>query len=224
LAPCAARYTVDIQLMVKRTFPLLILFSLLSAPLFAQTQSPARPTAPAATQPAYGEKLHIPGIPNGGKITAVLYRGAQPREQGLSELKKLGITTIIDLRGEDAEKIRWERRTAESLGMRFVNIPVSGWSPPTDEQVVQFLSLVRSDPAQKIFVHCRFGDDRTGVFVAAYRMTFEKWTADQAMKEMYFFGFNGFWHPAMKSFVRDFPARLNSEPTLASLFKTSPQP
>jgi len=55
-------------------------------------------------------------------------------------------------------------------------------------------------------------------------MTFEKWPADQAMKEMYFFGFNGFWHPAMKSFVRDFPARLNSSPALAPLRTQSSQP
>jgi protein tyrosine phosphatase (PTP) superfamily phosphohydrolase (DUF442 family) len=212
--------------MTKRTFPLLILLFFLSAPLFAQTQIPAatQPSAPATTQPAYGEKLHIAGIHNAGKINEFLYRGAQPREPGLSELKKLGITTIVDLRGENPEKIRWERKQAESLGMRFVNIPVSGWSPPTDEQVVQFLSLFRSDSPHKVFVHCRFGDDRTGVFVAAYRMAFEKWTADQAMKEMYFFGFNGFWHPAMKSFVRGFPARLSSDPALASLVKPSTQP
>ena len=212
--------------MMKRTLLPLIIVSFLSAPLFAQTETPAlaQASSPATTQPAYGEKLHIAGIRNVGKISAALYRGAQPSEQGLSELKKLGITTIVDLRGEDAEKIRWERRTAESLGMRFVNIPVSGWSPPTNEQVVQFLSLLRGDPTQRIFAHCRFGDDRTGVFVATYRMAFEKWTADQAMKEMYFFGFNGFWHPAMKSFVRNFPARLNSEPALASLVKPSAQP
>ncbi len=146
-----------------------------------------------------------------------MYRGAQPREVGLSELKLLGITTIVDLRGEDPEKIAWERKHAESLGMRFINIPVSGWAPPTDEQVVQFLSLFRDNPGQKIFLHCRFGDDRTGVFTAVYRMAIDKWPADQAMKEMYFFGFNGFWHPSMKSFVRDFPSRLHSAPALAPL-------
>lgn len=212
--------------MMKRTWPLLILFSFHSARLFSQVQAPAPapPAAAAVMQPAYGAKLHIAGVHNGGKITEVLYRGAQPHEQGLPELKKLGITTIVDLRGEDREKIQWERKHAESLGMRFVNIPVSGWSPPTDEQVVQFLSLLRSDPPQKIFVHCRFGDDRTGVFVATYRIAFEKWTADQAIKEMYFFGFNGFWHPTMKSFIRGFPERLNSDPTLASLVKTPTQP
>jgi len=43
------------------------------------------------------------------------------------------------------------------------------------------------------------------------------------VKEMYFFGFNGFWHPAMKSFVRDFPTRLNSAPALAPLRTPSSQ-
>jgi len=91
----------------------------------------------------------------------------------LAELKKLGITTVVDLRREDPDTIAWERRQADSLGLRFVHIPVSGWSPPTDEQVVQFLSLFHNDPKEKIFVHCRFGDDRTGVFVATYRMALE---------------------------------------------------
>jgi len=168
-------------------------------------------------QSAHGQKLRIAGIHNAGKISDYLYRGAQPKETGLSELKKLGVTTIVDLRREDREKIAWERKRAESLGMRFVNIPVGGWSPPTDDQVAQFLSLFRSEPGQKVFVHCWFGDDRTGVFTAVYRMAFEKWPAEQAIKEMYFFGFNGLWHPSMKKFVHDFPARLNSAPGLDRL-------
>jgi len=206
---------------MQRTLPTFALFLFLPLRIFAQTAAPA--SAPSLTPRAFGQKLQIAGVHNAGKITDFLYRGAQPKEAGLSELKLLGVTTIVDLRGEDQEKVTWERNRAESLGMRFVHIPVSGWSPPTDEQVVQFLSLFRGEPGQRIFVHCRFGDDRTGVLVATYRMAFEKWSAEQAMKEMYFFGFNGFWHPAMKSFVRDFPARLNSSPALASLRCQSPQ-
>jgi len=200
---------------MKRTplFPAILLA--LPLPLFAQN------AAPASAQPifpsAQGQKLHLAGIPNAGKVTDVLYRGAQPKEVGLSELKMLGITTIVDLRGEDHEKVAWERKRAESLGMRFVHIPVSGWAPPTDEQVAQFLSLLRDNPGQKIFVHCRFGEDRTSVFIAAYRIAAEKWPAEQAIREMYFFGFNGLWHPSMKLFVQDFPSRLNSAPGLAPL-------
>jgi tyrosine-protein phosphatase SIW14 len=203
--------------MMKRTFLLLILCELLSSQLLAQEKASAQPSAPAAMQPAYGEKLHLAGIHNAGKVTDVLYRGAQPNDTGLAELKKLGVTTIVDLRGEDRQKIDWERGAAVALGMRFVDIPVSGWSPPSDEQVAQFLELFRGDPHQKVFVHCRFGDDRTGVFVATYRIATEKWSPEQAMGEMYFFGFNGFWHPSMKKFVRELPAHLRSASALAPL-------
>jgi tyrosine-protein phosphatase SIW14 len=199
---------------MRRILSLLWLGCTFSLPLPAPSEASA-PASPTERW-AFGKKLQLPGIPNAGKINDSLYRGAQPQESGLSELKKLGITTIVDLRGEDAGKIVWERRQAESLGIRFVHIPVSGWTPPADDQVAQFLSVFRNDPQQKIFVHCRFGDDRTGVFVATYRMAIEKWPAEQALKEMYFFGFNGFWHPSMKFFIHDFPAHLNSAPVLSS--------
>jgi tyrosine-protein phosphatase SIW14 len=203
--------------MMKRTFFFLIFCGLLSSQLLAQEKASAQPAAPAVMQPAYGEKLHLGGIHNPGKINDVLYRGAQPKENGLEELKKLGITTIVDLRVEDRDKFDWESRAAAALGMQVLHIPVSGWSPPSDEQVAQFLALFRDDPHQKVFVHCRFGDDRTGVFVATYRMTVDKWTPEQALREMYFFGFHGFWHPSMKKFIREFPAHLGSALGLAPL-------
>ena len=205
---------------MKRTLTFLAILVVFPLHVFSQTAA----SAPAIAQPAYGQKLSIAGIRNAGKITDVLYRGAQPKEIGFSELKLLGISTIVDLRGEDRDKIAWEKKHAESLGMRFVHIPVSGWSPPTDEQVVQFLSLFRDSPGQKTFVHCRFGDDRTGVFVATYRMALEKWSSEEAVKEMYFFGFNGLWHPSMKAYIRAFPERLNSSPALASLRTSAAQP
>jgi tyrosine-protein phosphatase SIW14 len=186
---------------------------LLSVSAFAQERS-AAPAVPPVMHSAYGEKLRLPGLPNGGRVNDVLYRGAQPHTAGIRELKKLGITTIVDLRGENPGLRDSEREQAESLGIRFVNIPVNGWSPPSNDQVAQFLALFRNHPKEKVFVHCRFGDDRTGVFVAAYRMAYEAWPATQALNEMYFFGFNGFWHPSMKSFIRDFPARLKTAPAL----------
>src|SRR5205814_8758160 len=158
------------------------------------------PNTPATVRSAYGKKLKIAGLPNGGRVNEVLYRGAQPHAEGMEALKKMGVTTIVDLRGENPGLRESEKKEAESLGMRFVNIPVSGWAPPSNTQVAQFLTLFR-DPKERVFVHCRFGDDRTGVFIAAYRMAYDGWPAQQAMNEMYFFGFNGFWHPSMKSFI-----------------------
>ena len=173
---------------------------------------PARTCAQnAIAHVEHGDKVRITGVPNGGKINDHLYRGAQPRDYGLPELKKLGITTIVDLRGEDRSRINWEKKASESLGMRFVNIPVSGWGPPSYTQIAQFLGIFRDHPEEKVFVHCRLGEDRTGVFVAAYRMAFDRFLSDEALHEMYFFGFNGFWHPAMRTFVRDFPNHLTTD-------------
>jgi len=204
---------------MKRFFALFSLCLLFSFALQAQQES--NPSAPATEISAFGEKLQLPGIRNAGKISDVLYRGAQPHESGLPELKKLGITTIVDLRGENAGRIELERKHAEALGIRFVHIPVSGWKPPTDEQVAQFLALFRDGRQQKVFVHCRYGDDRTGVFVATYRMAMQQWTSERTEEEMYYFGFNGFWHPSMKAYIRGFPAHLNSAPALASFRPTA---
>ena len=170
------------------------------------------------------EKLRIPGILNAGKVADQLYRGAQPHLQALTQLKKMGIATIVDLRAEDAGMRDQEKKEADRLGIHFVSIPVGGWSNPTNDQIAQFLSVF--DGHSKVFVHCRLGKDRSGVFVASYRIAIQKWTPEQAIREMYDFGFNGFWHPGMMSFVRSFPARLASVPALAAwsspAFSSSP--
>jgi tyrosine-protein phosphatase SIW14 len=182
----------------------------------AQTQT-AAPVTPSAAH-VYGEKVQIQGVPNAGKVNEHLYRGAQPQEAGLLELKKLGMTTIVNLRAAGPQ-VSWEQGKAEALGIRFVNIPVGGFSPPADGQVAQFLSIFREHPEEKVFVHCRYGDDRTGVFVATYRMAFDGFLSDEALNEMYKFGFNGPWHASMETFVRQFPKRLETSPSLATFKK-----
>lgn len=96
-----------------------------------------------------------------------------------------------------------------------MNIPGSGWSAPTDEQLVQFFSLLREHPRRHIFVHCWLGGDRAGVFLAAYRIAFERWTPDQALQEMHMFHFHGFWHPVMTAYIKSFPDHLATSRKLA---------
>ena len=162
-----------------------------------------------------GEKLKIVGVPNAGKISDALFRGAQPSAQGLAELKKLGVTTIVDLRGNRGE-VRWERSRAEALGMHFVNLPMLGWSTPGDAQVAQLLKLF-DDKNQKIFVHCRYGEDRTGVMVATYRIAEQKWNADEALLEMNSFGFHYHLYRGMRAYVRNFPDSYASQAAFATL-------
>jgi tyrosine-protein phosphatase SIW14 len=165
--------------------------------------------------PDFAEKIHIDGVKDAGKINDHLYRGSQPNGKGVRNLHKLGITMIVDLRGEFRRESANEKKEADSLGMKFVLIPGNGWSPPTDEQLAQFFAIVAAHPQETIFVHCWLGGDRTGVFLAAYRIAFEQWSADKAIAEMHKFHFKSFWHPALKSYVREFPDRLATSPTLA---------
>jgi tyrosine-protein phosphatase SIW14 len=205
-----------------KTFLAACLVTTTACALHAQTaaETSAQPAMARASFGAPAEKLKLAGVSNAGKVSEMLLRGAQPSAQGLAELKKLGVTTIVDLRGNSGP-VAWERAQAESLGMRFVNIPVFGWSAPGDAKVAQFLKVVQQDPTQKIFVHCYYGEDRTGVMVATYRIAQQNWTPEQAAAEMNSFGFHYHLYPGMKSYVREFPAKLAADPVFASL-RTSP--
>jgi len=131
-------------------------------------------------------------------------------------MKKLGVTIVVDLRGNRGP-VQRERVEVEALGMRFIDIPVPATSPPTNAQVAQFLSLFQDQPGQRVFVHCYYGSDRSGVMVAAYRMAQQHWTPDQAASEMNSFGFHYHLYAAMKSYVQKFPANYAGEPIFASL-------
>jgi len=64
--------------------------------------------------------------------------GGNAQHFQLREAYFVGLRAAIQ---DSVKKVEWERKRAELLGMRFCPHPVNGWSPPTDEQVVQFLSL-----------------------------------------------------------------------------------
>jgi len=185
------------------------------------TLAPALPAPQSQTasvprkNPALAEKIQLAGVPNAGKIGDHLFRGAQPNHDGMQSLQKLGVTTIIDLRAENRDRSESEKTQAEALGMKFLLIPHDGWSNPTDAQIADFFHAVALRPQETIFVHCHYGEDRTGVFIAAYRMAFEHWTPQQALTEMHAFHFNSFWHSNLQGYVTHFPQRLAQSETLA---------
>src|SRR5262249_1830009 len=114
----------------------------------------ARPSNPAHSPgPPFAEKIELNAVSYLAKVNDLLYRGSQPNERGIEQLKKIGITTIVDLRGERQGTVETERKRAEEHGMRLVNIRASGWSPPKDEELVQFFSLLQKQPREKIYIH-----------------------------------------------------------------------
>jgi protein tyrosine/serine phosphatase len=141
---------------------------------------------------------------NFGKINENYYRGSQPAGAEFARLKALGIKTVIDLR-IDSDPAEPER--VLGLGMQYFNIRMKASKPATEEQTNYFLKLV-NDPANwPVYVHCKGGRHRTGALTAVYRITHDKWTADQAWEEMKEYDFNNgvFGGPkAQKKFVYSF--------------------
>lgn len=191
--------------------------------LVAQTPPP-KASVPSEANHAIATRLNIQGVPNPGKVTPTLYRGAQPTKEGFANLAKLGINIVVDLRGSRAS----ERQIVTGLGMRYVALPWRCFSP-RDEHFAQFLALLRENPGRKVFVHCRVGDDRTGMDIAAYRMAEQGWTAKEARREMEVFGVNWFHRticPRLASYEQQFPARFKTSPAFQGLRsdKEAPQP
>lgn len=189
----------------------------LSITLLFATTAPVDAIAPQTKQetqtPAareIGRRLDEKGVPNFGEVTPTLYRGGLLKGEGLKALKKLGINVVVDSRAND----KHERKLVEDLGMKYVAIP---WHCPwpKDEVFAKFLKVVHDNKGKKIFVHCRLGDDRTGMIVAAYRMAEQGWTADEAMNEMRSFGFTRSHHficPSLAKYEKEFPERLKTSP------------
>jgi len=129
-----------------------------------------------------------------------LYRGAQPTPEGFRRLADLGVKTVVNLRAQGRTRRAEERKLVESLGMRWVSLPMRSYWRPTDAQVQAFLELV-SDPArQPVFVHCEKGEDRTGSLVAAYRIAQQGWASEQAYIEALALGLAA-WNPFMRSLI-----------------------
>ena len=224
--PRRARWWCD---MLTRSLRLACACTLAACPvcLAAQTQPikvPAPAPAPSETKPAIPPRSILLGVPNFGQATPTLYRGGQPNREGFTNLRKLGIDIVVDLRGSRAG----ERRVVTGLGMKYVAIHWHCYSQ-RDEVFAQFLSLLRENPGKKVFVHCKVGDDRTGMDIAAYRIAEQGWTAEEAMREMEVYGVNWFHRticPRLESYERDFPRRFETSPAFRELRsgEHAPQP
>jgi len=138
-------------------------------------------------------------IDNFGQVNANYFRGAQPDGRDYKDLAALGVKMVIDLQ-RDFDPA--EQKLVEAAGMKFHRIGMSTRIAPTKEQLTSFLKLVNDPANQPVYVHCAGGRHRTGVMTAAYRITHDKWNAEQAFKEMKQFKFGAdFLHPEFKQFV-----------------------
>lgn len=126
----------------------------------------------------------------------VLYRCGQPRPAELASLiREHGLRTVISLRGrrDEGDPDDWIEAQAEvcrGSGVSLVHIPFNHKNPPTAQQLGQFLEIVRDPSRVPALVHCRAGQQRTGLFVALFRVHAQGMAVEEALREMDALGFN----------------------------------
>jgi protein tyrosine phosphatase (PTP) superfamily phosphohydrolase (DUF442 family) len=158
-------------------------------------------------------------IGNFGQMDERFYRGAQPKEEDYKVLAAMGIKTVIDL--QDDPKA-YEKPIVESLGMKYVNIPMVSKKYPTEDAVQTFLKVVNDPTTGKFYVHCAGGRHRTGSMGAVYRYQFYHWNFEQVYAEMKKYDFYTSWgHGAFKEFVQDYYQHMQANPAQATAVFTA---
>ncbi len=157
----------------------------------------ALPPGARISQRIFGLK----GLSNVGWVAAGIFRGAQPRPDGHATLKQMGIRTVVNLRTKHSDK-----DAVKAAGMKSVEIPLDCMHNPKTDTIDRIVDTIIDPANQPVYVHCRLGQDRTGVVVAVYRMRVEGWSLPEAEAEMQAFGFNDIWYN-LKRFVRHYPGK-----------------
>src|SRR5438046_4249643 len=98
----------------------------------------------------------VQGIHNFFRVDDHVYRGAQPTNQGFQYLAQIGVKTVLNLR-EDDYRASAERHVVTNLGMQYVNVPMTGLTPPTEAQISKILALLEDSSHRAVFVHCKRG-------------------------------------------------------------------
>ncbi len=166
------------------------------------------PALPSEQRPNHwakpvGSETLRQGLPNLYQVSPILYRSAQPERDGLVLLnQKLAqtyglpseIKTVLSLRNNSGDGA-----LVKPSGVQYEQIRFNTWDV-RDEDVVQFLKIVRNPENQPVLLHCKHGSDRTGMMVAVYRIVEQGWRKEEAIAEMTQGGFG--YHPVWSNLIR----------------------
>jgi tyrosine-protein phosphatase SIW14 len=135
------------------------------------------------------------GILNFAKVSDALYRGGHPSAEGFAKLKGRGVRTVVSLRTFNVHRSR-----LRGLGLRYVHISFKA-GHAEDEDVVRFLKVMADPANHPVFVHCKWGTDRSGLMAAVYRMVVEGWPRERAIAEMRAMGYEEDKWPQMRDYL-----------------------
>lgn len=169
----------------------LALVCLLAAAVPALAEDPMKTVVDAAApRPAHwAEPIELEGAPNLHRITPGLYRSEQPNAEGMKNLEKLGIRTVINLRyfNHDDDEVK-------GTNLRTERTRILTWRVD-DDHVIEVMRMLKKTENGPFLIHCQHGADRTGLMSAMYRILVQGWTREEALKELTEggYGYHSMW-------------------------------
>lgn len=141
------------------------------------------------------------GVKNFAVVAETLWRGGRPDAGAAERLADAGVRTVVNL-----ELLHSDDNAFWIPGATGIKLErIRGWEPDVVvapwlalRHVNRFLAMVR-DTNGTVYVHCRDGQNRTGLMVAAYRMVYQGWAAWDAIFEMQ--SFKGAWASQNRDFI-----------------------
>lgn len=112
------------------------------------------------------------------QMDELLYRSALPREDDVPWLKQKNIKTVINFyQKPDSTWLQDDSIEQVQIPLRTDRID--------DVDVLRVLrSIASAQQKGAVLMHCKHGQNRTGLIAAMYRMVFEDWSKADAMAEM----------------------------------------
>jgi len=146
----------------------------------------------------------------------VLWRGAKPDKDDAAWLIQHGVRTIVNLELIHDDKGAFSQATVDGANNYEVGyFRIYDWEPfrilatsLVDDHIAHFLAIVSQQP-KPVYIHCRYGENRTGVIVAAYRVLIEGVSIEEAIEEMS--RYKALWLTADKKYIRGLSAKRHEE-------------
>ena len=153
-----------------------------------------------------------PNILRFKKVDNFLYRGGKPTPEQINNLKKIGVTTIIDFStgyGTKPSK-KNEKDIVEQEGMEYVHLPFPSFENPSQEYLDKFFDIIdrARKNKEKVFIHCTHGKDRTGLFSAMYQLKYGLKDINSCIDEMYATGHDDISNPNLVPFLKEYAKML----------------
>jgi len=114
-----------------------------------------------------------------------LCRSALPTAKDWPQLQALGVTTVINFYQQGDDQWLVDPRVQQvHLPLRTDRID--------DTDVIEVLRSIRQAQGRgTVLIHCKHGQNRTGLIAALYRVIYQNWSKEQALAEMAGGGFGG---------------------------------